>query len=331
MSHPSPAWWKSTEAMVAGVLLLAMVLIGFVNPAFWSLENLFSLARSNIVIGIMALGVLLVMISGGIDVSFPAFAVAAMYLVVRAMVDWGVPTGVLVPFLLATLIGAALGLVNALLVWKLRMIPLIVTLGTAAMVRGLLNGVVGTSNVNINKFPKSLIEFGKTDLITLTNAKGASFGLPATVLAYLGLALVVHLVLSRTMIGRSVYAYGASAESAKRVGFRTGRTLIFVYVTAGALAGFAGLLHSSMIWMANPRDFVGWELDVIAAVVLGGASIFGGRGSVLGTMLGVFMLVMIKNSLILMGIDTTWQRVVVGLMLIAAVALTALRDRKAIV
>lgn len=326
-----PAWWKSTEAMVAAILLLAMVLIGLVNPAFWSLENLFSLARSNIVIGIMALGVLLVMISGGIDVSFPAFAAAAAYLVVRAMVDWGVPTGVLIPFVLATLLGAAMGLVNATLVWKLRMIPLIVTLGTAAMARGLLNGVVGTSNVNINKYPKSLIAFGKTDLITLTNAKGASFGLPATVLAYLGLALVIHFVLSRTMIGRSVYAYGASAEAAKRVGFRTGRTLVFVYVTAGALAGFAGLLHSSMIWMANPRDFVGWELDVIAAVVLGGASIFGGRGSVLGTMLGVFMLVMIKNSLILMGIDTTWQRVVVGLMLIAAVALTALRDRKAIV
>lgn len=323
-------WWKSTEALVAAVLVLAMVAIGIKNPAFWSLDNLFSLARSNVVIGIMALGVLIVMISGGIDVSFPAFAVAAMYLVVRAMVDWGIE-GVVLPFLAATLIGAALGLVNATIVHKLRMIPLIVTLGTAAMVRGLLNGIVGTSNVNINKYPKSLIEVGKTDLITLTNAKGAAFGLTATVLVYLALALAIHLVLTRTMIGRSVYAYGASPESAKRVGFRTGRTLIFAYVTAGALAGFAGLLHSSMIWMANPRDFVGWDLDVIAAVVLGGASIFGGRGSVLGTMLGVFMLVMIKNSLILMGIDTTWQRVVVGVMLIIAVALTALRDRKALV
>ncbi|WBU56324.1 ABC transporter permease [Paracoccus sediminicola] len=330
MSQRNPAWWKSTEAMVAGILLIAMVLIGLVNPAFWSLDNLFSLARSNVVIGIMALGVLLIMISGGIDVSFPAFAVAAMYLVVRAMVDYELE-GIVWPFLAATLIGAALGLVNAGLVHKLNMIPLIVTLGTAAMARGLLNGVVGTSNVNINKFPDSLIEVGKADLVTLTNAKGGTFGLTATVLVYLGLALMVHLVLSRTMIGRSVYAYGASPEAAKRVGFRTGRTLIFAYVTAGALAGFAGLLHSSMIWMANPRDFVGWELDVIAAVVLGGASIFGGRGSVLGTMLGVFILVMIKNSLILMGIDTTWQRVVVGLMLIAAVALTALRDRKAIV
>ncbi|MBF51443.1 MAG: hypothetical protein CL813_00585, partial [Confluentimicrobium sp.] len=155
--------------------------------------------------------------------------------------------------------------------------------------------------------------------------------LTAMVAVYLGLALLLHLVLKHTMIGRSVYAYGADPEAAKRVGFSTGRTMIFVYVTAGALAGFSGLLHSSMIWLANPRDFVGLELDVIAAVVLGGASIFGGRGTVLGTVLGVFILVMIQNSLILMGIDTTWQRVVVGGMLIAAVTVTALRDRRALV
>ena len=97
------------------------------------------------------------------------------------------------------------------------------------------------------------------------------------------------------------------------------------------LAGFAGLLHSSMIWQANPRDFMGLELDVLAAVVLGGASIFGGRGSVIGTMIGVFTLVMVKNSLILMKIDTTWQRVVVGAILILATAITAWRDRKKLV
>ena len=131
------------------------------------------------------------------------------------------------------------------------------------------------------------------------------------------------------MVGRSVYAYGSSPESAERVGFDTWKTMMFVYVTAGALAGFAGLLQSAMIWQANPRDFIGLELDVIAAVVLGGASIFGGRGTVLGTVLGVFILVMIKNSLILLGVDTTWQRVVVGAMLIGATAISALRDRKA--
>ena len=231
----------------------------------------------------------------------------------------------------ATLIGGLLGLMNAGIIHRFSMIPLIVTLGTASVVRGLVLGLVGTSNVNINKMPTALIEFGKTDLLVLERANGSTYGLTAMVAVYLGLALLLHLVLKHTMIGRSVYAYGADPEAAKRVGFSTGRTMIFVYVTAGALAGFSGLLHSSMIWLANPRDFVGLELDVIAAVVLGGASIFGGRGTVLGTVLGVFILVMIQNSLILMGIDTTWQRVVVGGMLIAAVTVTALRDRRALV
>jgi simple sugar transport system permease protein len=210
------------------------------------------------------------------------------------------------------------------------MIPLIVTLGTGSIVRGLVLGLVGTSIVNINKMPKELIEFGKTDVISLTSASGTTFGLTAMFLVYLALALLIHLILNYTMIGRSVYAYGGSPEAAKRVGFNTRRTIFFVYCVAGALAGFAGLLHSSMIWLANPRDFVGLELDVIAAVVLGGASIFGGRGTVLGTLMGVFMLVMVKNSLIIMKVDTTWQRVVVGLIIIVATAITAWRDRKSI-
>ena len=148
------------------------------------------------------------------------------------------------------------------------------------------------------------------------------------ILVYGAIAALVHLVLRHTMMGRSLYAYGGAPEAASRVGFDTRATLFFAYCTAGALAGFAGLLHSSMIWLANPRDFVGFELDVIAAVVLGGASIFGGRGSVVGTLLGVFLLVMIKNSLILMHVATTWQQVVVGVIIVCSTALTAWRDRK---
>ncbi|WP_116086778.1 ABC transporter permease [Tropicimonas sp. IMCC34011] len=322
--------FHNADVLIALILVVAMVFIGLVNPAFWQMANLFSLLKANVVIGLMALGVLLVMISGGIDVSFPAFAVAGMYIVVRGMVELEYD-GVVIPFLVATLIGALLGLVNAGIIHKFNMIPLIVTLGTASVVRGLVLGGIGTSNVNINQMPDALIAFGRTDVLTLERANGTTFGLTAMILVYIAAALVIHLLLTRTMIGRSVYAYGADAEAAKRVGFNTGRTMIFVYCTAGALAGFAGLLHSSMIWLANPRDFVGLELDVIAAVVLGGASIFGGRGSVLGTVMGVFILVMIQNSLILMGIDTTWQRVVVGGMLIVAVAITALRDRRALV
>jgi simple sugar transport system permease protein len=318
---------RRSEMVIAGILLLAMVLIGTINPAFWQLDNLFSLMRSNVIIGIMALGVLLVLISGGIDVSFPAFAVAAMYLTIKGMLALGY-NGVVLPLLAATIMGLLLGAVNGFFVYKFRMIPLIVTLGTSAMVRGFLLGVVGTSMININKMPTALIDFARTDVISVTKADGTTYGLTAMVLIYLGLAVAMHLVLRYTMIGRSAYALGGDPEAARRAGFDLRKTIFFIYCVAGALAGFAGLLHSGMIWLANPRDFVGLELDVIAAVVLGGASIFGGRGSVLGTMLGVFMLVMVKNSLIIMKVDTTWQLVAVGLIVIVATALSAWRDRR---
>ncbi|WP_372395752.1 ABC transporter permease [Azospirillum sp. HJ39] len=318
---------RRSETVIAGILLLAMVLIGTINPAFWQLDNLFSLMRSNVIIGIMAMGVLLVLISGGIDVSFPAFAVAAMYLTIKGMLALGY-NGVVLPLLAATVMGLLFGAVNGFFVYKFRMIPLIVTLGTSAMVRGFLLGVVGTSMININKMPTALIDFARTDVVSVTKADGTTYGLTAMVLIYAGLALAMHLVLRHTMIGRSAYALGGDPEAARRAGFDLRKTIFFVYCVAGALAGFAGLLHSGMIWLANPRDFVGLELDVIAAVVLGGASIFGGRGSVLGTMLGVFMLVMVKNSLIIMKVDTTWQLVAVGTIVIVATALSAWRDRR---
>ena len=321
------ALFRRSEFVILAVLAVAMVAIGLVNPAFWGPANLFSLLRSNIVIGIMALGVLTVMISGGIDVSFPAFAVAAMYLTVRGMLALDYQ-GVFLPFLAATLIGLVLGALNGLFVHGLRMIPLIVTLGTGSAVRGFLLGVVGTSTVNIDRMPPVLIDFGRRELVTVTAENGTRYGLSAMLAVYLALALVVHLLLRHTMIGRSVYALGGDAEAAKRVGFDVRRTTFFVYCLAGALAGFAGILHGSMIWLANPRDFVGLELDVIAAVVLGGASIFGGKGSVPGTLLGVFMLVMVNSSLIIMHVDTTWQRVVVGSIVIVATAATSWRDRK---
>jgi simple sugar transport system permease protein len=321
------ALFRRSEYVILAVLAVAMVAIGLVNPAFWGPANLFSLLRSNVVIGIMALGVLTVMISGGIDVSFPAFAVAAMYLTVLGMLAVGYQ-GVVVPFLAATLIGLALGALNGVFVHGLRMIPLIVTLGTGSAVRGFLLGMVGTSTVNIDRMPPSLIDFGRRELLTISAANGTRYGLSAMLAVYLLLALVVHLLLRYTMIGRSVYALGGDAEAAKRVGFNVRRTTFFVYCLAGALAGFAGILHGSMIWLANPRDFVGLELDVIAAVVLGGASIFGGKGSVPGTLLGVFMLVMVNSSLIIMHVDTTWQRVVVGAIVIVATAATSWRDRK---
>ena len=317
---------RTPELSVAIVLVVAMLVIGSINPAFWDAGNLFSLLRANVITGILALGVLMVMLSGGIDVSFPAFAIASMYLTIKGMIALGYD-GVVLPFVAATLIGLLLGLVNAFFVHALRMIPLIVTLGTGTAVRGLLLGAVGASQINIDRMPPSLIAFARTDMLTVTGG-GQHFGLSAMILVYAAIALGVHLLLRHTLLGRSIFALGGGEEAARRIGFSVRNTRVLIYGLAGALAGFTGLLHGSMIWIANPHDMVGMELDVIAAVVLGGASIFGGRGSVLGTVLGVFTLVMVTNSLIIMHIDTTWQRVVVGLIVIAATAASSWRDRK---
>lgn len=329
MSGIANAFRRHPELMVAAVLVLTVVTIGLVNPVFWQPANLFSLLRASVITGILGLAVLLVMLSGGIDVSFPAFAIAAMYLTVKAMIAWGFDS-ILPAFAMATGIGLLLGLVNAVFVHYLRMIPLIVTLGTGTAVRGFILGVVGTSQINIDQMPPKLIEFGRTQLFSVTQADSGQTGLSAMVLVYAVIALLIHLLLRYTMLGRGIYALGGGEEAARRVGFNIRQTTFLIYGLAGAIAGFAGLLHGAMIWTANPRDMVGLELDVIAAVVLGGASIFGGRGSVIGTILGGLTLVVITNSLIILGIDTTWQRVVVGLIVIAATAATAWRDRKRI-
>ena len=317
-----------SEFIIGSVLLLAMLIIGTINPAFWNLDNIFNLLRNNIVIGIMAMGVLLILISGGIDVSFPAFAVASAYITVKLVVLWQLP-GVLIPILMSVIFGALFGLINAFFVAKFKMVPLIVTLGTGGMVRGFLLGFVGTSMININKMPRPLIELSKFEIFSGVNSAGSHYGLTILVLFYVFTALAIHFLLKYTMLGRSIYALGGDPVSTERAGFNIPGIQTFIYCLAGALAGFAGILHNSLIWLSNPRDMMGFELDVIAAVVLGGASIFGGKGTVLGTVLGVFMLVLVKNSLIIMKVDTTWQRVVVGVIIIAATAITAYRDKKA--
>jgi len=320
-------FYLRSEFIIGSVLALAMLVIGIINPAFWSLDNIFNLLRNNIVIGIMAMGVLLILISGGIDVSFPAFAVASAYITVKLVVLWQLP-GVLLAILMSIFFGALFGLLNAFFVAKFKMIPLIVTLGTGGMVRGFLLGFVGTSMININKMPRPLIELSKFEIFSGVNADGSHYGLTVLVLFYVFTALSIHFLLKYTMLGRSIYALGGDSVSTERAGFNIPGIQTFIYCLAGALAGFAGIIHNSLIWLSNPRDMMGFELDVIAAVVLGGASIFGGKGTVLGTVLGVFMLVLVKNSLILMKVDTTWQRVVVGVIIIAATAITAYRDKQ---
>lgn len=320
-----PRLFKTHEFVVLCVLVLVSILIGIINPAFWSLGNAFSLLKGTVIMGILALGVLIVIVSGNIDISFTAIAAFAMYCTGKLMLALFPEGSLVMAMAIAGAIGVALGAVNALFVAVFRMPALIVSLGTASAIRGFMLAFIGVRI--INNLPDAYIDFSRSSLIELTDASGRLVSLPMALLIFVALIAFVWFLMSYTMLGRSIYALGGDAVATERAGFSIARIQVFIFCFVGFLSGIAGVLHSTYMRNANPFDIVGSELDVIAAVVLGGASITGGKGSVFGTVIGVVFIVVIQNSLILAGIPSYWQRVVTGLIIVLSTAATALRSR----
>ncbi|MET8990235.1 ABC transporter permease [Nonomuraea wenchangensis] len=314
----------NNEGVLAIVLVLVIVGMSIANPAFFTLPTAFSILRSSIVPLIMALGVLMVIISGGIDVSFAAIAVFAAYTTVTVFGGDPLGLGLAGAFAAALLIGAGLGSVNGFLISRFRLPTLIVTLGTQGVFNGILLAYVGSRY--IANLPEPMAAISTTNLIEVTTSGGRAY-LHLLVIPAIVLALALSVVLRRTMFGRSIYAIGGDVDAARRSGIRVTRTQLVVYVIVGMMAAVAGMIYMIMGRSANPHELVGTELDIIAAVVLGGASIFGGRGSVLGTVLGVLLIQVINNSLTLAGVPSAWQRTAVGVLLVIGVGVQALAAR----
>lgn len=274
--------------------------------------------------GIMALGVLLVMISGGIDVSFAAIAAFSMYSTSKILLAYGWTNSILAGFLLSSGIGLLLGFMNAIFIAYFELPAFIVTLGTASIFRGILLGFIGTSIVNV--LPDSMIRFSKMTLGGSSSNPGMITGLSFVFVLFILLAFLTAFVLRYTLLGRGIYAVGGNPETARRIGFNCVTIRFFLYGFVGMLSGVAGLIHACTMRNANPFGLVGMELDVIAAVVLGGSSLLGGYGTVLGTILGVFLLVVIKNSLILLGIPSYWQSVASGLAIVISAGVSSRRQ-----
>lgn len=316
---------SNNEGVLVLILLVLCVGMSVANPSFFSVSTLFAVVRSSIVPLILALGVLVVIISGGIDVSFAAIAVFAAYSTVLLASSGSLPFGIVGVVVVALLIGAALGSFNGAVIARFRLSTLIVTLGTQGIIIGVLLTYVGARYVA--NLPSSMAAFSATNLLDLTIG-GRRTALSAMVVPAVLLCLLVAWLLRWTMFGRAVYAIGGDAEAARRAGFTVVRTQVTVYVLVGMMAALAGVIFMIMGRSASPQDLVGGELDIIAAVVLGGASIFGGRGSVLGTTLGVLLVQVINNSLILAGVPSAWQRTAVGLLLIIGVGVQAVAARR---
>jgi simple sugar transport system permease protein len=317
---------RRPEFMTLVLILLFASMVTVINAeAFFSVRNLFDVLRNLTRVGIFALGTLLVLAAGGIDVSFPAIAAFALYATSKFVI-WIWPAAPF-PFalLIALMIGVALGLLNGFFVYRFKVPSLIVTIGTQYLYRGFLLAFIGTAH--IMNIPSSMDDFGRWNLIQTSTADGVRLTLPMSVLILVLVAGVTWYILNRTLLGRAVYAVGGSIPIAERLGFSVRTVQLFVFGYAGVLAGLGGLVHASSNRLANPFDLVGTELDVIAAVVLGGARVTGGTGTVLGTLLGVILIIIINNSLILMGVPSTWQKVVIGTIILLASGVFSRRAR----
>ncbi len=317
---------RSNEALVAITIVALCLYIGLRNPAFFTVGNLFDLLRSSAVLGIFAMGVLIVIISGGIDVSFTAIGVFALYSTTKLLLAFAPGAPMIVAFIIAAIIGLGLGLINAFFIARFKLPTLIVTLGTLSMFHGFLLFAIG--NQIIRDIPPSMTAFARSALVTVPMTRGVANLHPA-ILITLAVSIGVWFLLRYTMLGRGIYALGGSAEAAARAGFNIPRIQYFIYGFVGLLSGIAGMTFGALNRQANPQDIVGLELNVIAAVVLGGAYLTGGRGSVVGTLLGVALVVIANNSLILIGVPTVWQRVVVGAIIIIGTGIPAIQARRA--
>lgn len=318
--------FKTHETYVALTVIALCLVIGIINPVFFSAPNIVNLFRNATVNGIMAFALMMGIIIGGIDVAFPAVAVCSMYLTTKTLESMGYDGPVFIPILAAALIGTLLGLINGLIITKFDLPAFIVTLGTSSLYHGLLVWLVGSKPVN--RLEPPLEAFGKMEIFRVTNDT-TSAALPWTFVFMVGMALIVWFILNKTMLGRTIFAIGGDRTSAERAGYPVKRTIVFTYTFIGMAGGLAGIIHAIQSQMCIPTDLMGCEMMIIAAVVLGGTTISGGRGTVLGTCLGLAVITIAKNSLILVGITATWQRFVLGLIIVIGTAVSAYQALRA--
>lgn len=320
---------KQNESYLFLVIIAYSILITSINSSFLSLENLFDLGKSSAGMGILAIGVFVVLLSGGIDISFAAIAISGQYISVNVLIATGIDN-IFFAFFISCLVGVTLGAINGLLISYFKMPTLIATIGTLSVFHGALLTIVGTKAINSAQLPDCFKIFGAKDVLTLIKLNGANYGLSIFIIIFIVLALLTWLILKYTMLGRGIYAIGGDVNAAERSGFNVAKIQLFIYCYVGFLAGIAGVLHISLIRYSNPTYIVGTELSVIAAVVLGGTRITGGSGTIIGTIMGVAMITILNNSLIMVGLSSYWQTFFVGLIIVISVSFTSYQSKRGI-
>lgn len=302
-----------TEGVLALLILVLCILLSVVTDTFLSLQNLFDLLNNQSVNIIFAVGLVVVLIAGGIDISFAVAGSVVQYVVLTLLMQIGGGNWFF-GIALAMACGAVLGLFNAFLIHRFRIVSIIATIGTFNLYFGLL--MYFTGGVSIYDIPDWL--YDAVPLVALPAERGtATLYLPVAIMVVM--SLLTWFILARTGFGRAVYGYGSSSEAALRSGVRAWRIHAFAYGWLGLCAGVAGLMQAHIVQEAVPNALSGQELPILASVVLGGATLGGGRGTVIGAILGVLLLAVVQNGLNLMGVTPYAFQMIVGFIILVAI------------
>jgi len=305
------------QSLAFGALLILFAFFSFASPNFLTWSNLSGILLSTAVIGILALGTTFVIITAGIDLSIGTGMTLSAVMTGLIIVNFGMP--VWIGIIGGILTGVLIGFINGFNVAVLGLPPFIATLAMMLMAQGLSLILSGVRPIYFSNTAPQFKQIAIGSLIP---------GLPNAVLITAALALFGAFVLSKTILGRYTFAIGSNEEAVRLSGVNTKRWKIMIYSFAGIFTGVAGVIIASRLDSAQPQIGVGYELQAIAAVIIGGTSLMGGRGSILGTVIGALIMSVVINGLRIMSIQTEWQNVVVGIVILLAVYADNLRNRQ---
>lgn len=294
-----------SQLAAAGMLIVIFVALSIASPYFLTSNNLFNIGVQVSIVAIVAIGQTFVILTAGIDLSVGSVAGFAGVLGTMAIAKAGFP--IIPGIIIGVLVGAAVGLVNGALVTQMRLPPFIATLGMLGVARG-LTFIVGGENA-VYGLPKSFRLFGEGQLGPI----------PMPLVYLIVIAIGAHLILSRSKLGRYAYAIGSNEEAARISGIPINRYKLAVYTICAALAGFGGMIAASLVHSGQPNYGIGLELNAIAACVIGGASLFGGVGTIGGTLIGAFLMTVITNGAVLLNLTQYYQQVIIGVIIWLAV------------
>lgn len=316
---------KSREMGLVILLAILMVIISVKNPAFIRPSNILNILKTNVILAIVSLGMLVVMITGGIDTSVGAIISTATLVTGNIMVR--ITGNIWIAFLAGAVTGIFIGILNGLLIAYIQIPPIVVTLGMYSIVSG--TALYITKGAYINNLPDTFTDFGRITFLNIfPDGNGGKMGIPIQLVFLAALIGLTYFILHFTKIGRGIFAVGGNRMSAERIGFNVNKITVFVYGYMGFICGIAGVVHTSIMRQVDPNAFVGYDMQTIAAVILGGVNVMGGEGTITGTLLGVALFAVINNGLTLMKISTYWQSIILGALMVVSICFVVIRKNQ---